>query len=300
MIGIRGTIAAGRRQTVASELERGNVEDKRIDSFDDLFEPFDLDDSPPPQDEEVAPPVVQQVPTIACPSCGTHNPNYNRHCESCGARLTKGPLPVAPAPMVRATPGSRALGVLAAVVLLVALVAFVFNIINRDDGGSAAVPETTVSSSTPVTAVPTITRLQPTEVVGSSELANFEAANLIDADPETYWNDQSLRGSGAELTFRFARPVQITEIEVQNLTSLEKFTRNYRVQGYQIILDDLPTPVSGVLDDVQNPAPIRIASLQTLELTFKVTSVYPATAFEGQVPFNELAIQEFRFFGQEK
>ena len=49
-----------------------------------------------------------EVPQVVCPSCGTHNPNYNRHCEACGARLTKGPLPVAPPPLIRATPGSRA------------------------------------------------------------------------------------------------------------------------------------------------------------------------------------------------
>lgn len=276
------------------------MEDKRIDSFDDLFEPFELDEGPPPEDVETPPVVAQQVPTVACPSCGTHNPNYNRHCESCGARLTKGPLPVAPAPMVRATPGSRALGVLAAVVLLVALVAFIFNIINRDDSGDTASPTETTEVTTTAAAVPTITELVPVEVIASSELSNFEADSLIDDDPATYWNDQSLRGSGAELTFRFSRPVQIVEIEIQNLTNIEKYTRNYRVQGFQIISNDLPTPVSGVLDDVQNPAPIRIASLQTVELTFKVTSVYPATAYEGQVPFNELAIQEFRFFGQEK
>ncbi len=88
---------------------------KDKDPFDDLFEPFELEDGPPPPGSEPPQPAqpvateatpsapVEQVP---CPSCGAYNPAYNRHCEQCGARLTKEALPVAPAPMVRATPAS--------------------------------------------------------------------------------------------------------------------------------------------------------------------------------------------------
>ena len=104
---------------------------KDKDPFDDLFEPFELEDGPPPPGSEPppAPPTQAKPPQAsapveqaACPSCGAFNPAYNRHCEQCGARLTKEPLPVAPAPMVRATPGGRALSVLAAAVLVVALI----------------------------------------------------------------------------------------------------------------------------------------------------------------------------------
>ena len=296
MRNIRGTIPGSGRP--AGGQRRVPVDDeKRIESFDDLFEPFELEepesglDAPEPEVQAPA-----EVPTVICPSCGTHNPNFNRHCEACGARLTRGPLPVAPPPLIRATPGSRALGVLAAIVLVVALGALVWRVVNG--GTEAAAPEET-TTTTSTTAALTIERLLPFEVTASSELAGFEAANLIDANPDNSWNDKSLRGSGAELTFRFAQAVQIVEIEVQNLTDPDRFRRNYRVQGYQITTNDLPTPVAGVLENTNEAQKIRIASLDTTELKFIVTSTYPAEATpEGAPPFNELAIQEFRFYGQ--
>ena len=70
------------------------------DGFDDLFEPFELDEKPPegaPEPAAETPaPLVDDAPMVACPSCGTANPAHNRHCESCGARIAQGPLPVAP------------------------------------------------------------------------------------------------------------------------------------------------------------------------------------------------------------
>ena len=98
--------------------------------------------------------------------------------------------------------------------------------------------------------------------------------------------------------FRFAQAVQIVEIEVQNLTDPDRFRRNYRVQGTR----SRPTtcrPVAGVLENTNEAQKIRIASLDTTELKFIVTSTYPAQATpEGAPPFNELAIQEFRFYGR--
>jgi hypothetical protein len=300
MMGIRGTIARPGSPSRRGDEGIPKVDDeKRIDSFDDLFEPFDLDEPEEGLDApEPGPPARTEAPQIVCPSCGTHNPNYNRHCEACGARLTKGPLPVAPPPLIRATPGSRALGVLAGIVLVVALGALVWRVVNGGTDEAAPPEDTTTTTST--TAPLTIERLQPFEVAASSELNDtFAAANLIDANPENSWNDKSQRGSGAELTFRFAQPVQIVEIEVQNLTEPDRFRRNYRVQGYQITTDDLPLPVAGVLENTNEAQKIRIASLETTELTFTVTSTYPAEATpEGLPPFNELAIQEFRFYGQ--
>jgi hypothetical protein len=274
-------------------------DEKRIESFDDLFEPFELEepdsglDAPEPEAE-----ARTEVPQIICPSCGTHNPNFNRHCEACGARLTKGPLPMAPPPLIRATPGSRALGVLAAIVLVVALGALVWRVVNG--GADEVAPPDETTSTTSTTAALTVERLQPFEATASTELNDtFAAANLIDANPDNSWNDKSLRGSGAQLEFRFAQPVQIVEIEVQNLTDPDRFRRNYRVQGYQITTNDLPTPVAGVLENTNEAQKIRIASLDTTQLTFTVTSTYPAEATpEGAPPFNELAIQEFRFYGQ--
>ena len=75
--------------------------DDRIDSFDDLFEPFELEDGPPPASSSPAPeptppaapiepePAPEPVATVPCPSCGTHNPAYNRHCEACLGRRVR-------------------------------------------------------------------------------------------------------------------------------------------------------------------------------------------------------------------
>jgi hypothetical protein len=148
-----------------------------VDSFDDLFEPFELEDGPPPAGQEPprpAPPPQpttheQTVPPVACPSCGTANPGYNRHCEACGARLGKDPLPVAAPPMVRTTPGGRALGVLAGVVLVVALIAAVINIFGGGDEAPEAAASTTSLGPTTTRAL-TIDPIQPTNVTASSEL----------------------------------------------------------------------------------------------------------------------------------
>jgi hypothetical protein len=279
------------------------TDDNRIDPFDDLFEPFDLessaiedlpDDAPLPPRAPATPTQADAVQLIDCPSCGTANPAHNRHCEECGARIGQSPLPMAPPPMIRATPGGRALGVLAAVVLVVALVSVLFNAF-RGDGGDAEA--TSTSTSTTTAAVEAI-ELRPTEATASTELnANFGAENLIDNDATTSWNDKSLRGQDAVLTFRFAQPVQISYIEIQNVQDQERFARNYRIRGYAIGVDDLAIELTGRLEDSNDPQQIKIASLETTRLEFRVTSTYPAQSADGQPPFNELAVEDIRFFG---
>ncbi|NNC75235.1 MAG: hypothetical protein HKN93_06955 [Acidimicrobiia bacterium] len=283
---------------MTSRTPGDDMDEKRIESFDDLFEPFGLDEEPDTPVSAPAPAPQGQSSSVVCPSCGTHNPGSNRHCEACGARLETGPLPVAPPPLIRATPGARALGVLAAVVLVVALFAFVWSVL-RDDGSSDVVAGNgdNGTTETSVTTPTQVEELLPSVVSASSQYDNFPADNLIDGDATTYWNDKGLRGREAEITFRFFQPVQIVEIDLLNIAEAEKFTRNYRIKGYQIVSDDLQVPISGTLEDVADPTAIRIASLETTELTLRVTSTHPATSYEGQPPFNELAVAEIQFFG---
>jgi len=282
-------------------------DESSFDEIDELFEPFELDDIPPPEIEP-GPPVPTPptasggatartaTATVTCPSCGSPNPLTNLHCEQCGARLGDEPLPVAPPPNGGASPGMRALGFLAAVVLVVGLGALIFNTIRG--GGTSETAST--STSTTSTLPPVATEIIPSSVEASSELEGFPATNLIDGDPTTYWNDNSLRGEGATLTFRFARPVSIREIEIQNVQNDEKFKRNFRIKGYIIKVDDIATEMSGRLEDTNEPRRISIASLQTTRLTIEVTSTYPAQAVGDKTAFNELALQEVRFFGVER
>ena len=291
--------------------------DDRNDQFDDLFEPFELPDAPAAGEapSEQAPAHVpntngpvpeshvttdhEAVDTVNCPSCGAGNPTYNHHCERCGSRLNTDPMPIAPAPAARTSAGARALGVLAAVVLVVVLVALMVNIFRSGDEGTIANPETETTTSTTLPVI--VAEIVPTSVKASSQLSDgFGPENLIDGDPETRWNDKSARGVGAWLEFTFATPVQITEMEFQNVEDDEKFRQNYKIQGYTVTVNDLNVPISGRLVNSNVPQRVRIASLETFTLRVDVSTTYPAEPVGDNPPFDELALQDVRFFGVEK
>lgn len=293
------------------------MDDDRKDQFDDLFEPFELSEPPTPEPgpggatqetaQETAPAVSDThvttehaaVDSVSCPSCGATNPSFNHHCERCGSRLNTDPMPIAPAPAARSSAGGRALGVLAAVVLVVALVALMANIF-RGGGDEAAGPETSSTSST-TTAPVIVTEIFPTSVKASSELSEqFGPENLVDGDPETRWNDKSARGVDAWLEFTFATPVQITEMEFQNVTDDTKFRQNFKIQGYTITVNDLNVPISGRLINSNAPQRQKIASVETFTLRVDVSTTYPAEPVGDAPPFDELALQGVRFFGVEK
>jgi hypothetical protein len=288
--------------------------DKDGEKFDDLFEPFELeeyDDAAEGSSPSTAAPIrvspesTQSATTIRCPSCGAENPEHNRHCEQCGARISQGPLPVAPPPMMRSTPGARALTVLAGVVLLVVLVAVVLNLLGDDDNPTVAPDQTTTTADTGTddtgggddTVPPSQTVITPASVDASSELAGFEAANLIDGDTGTYWNDSSQRGVGAVLTFNFAQPVAITEMELVNIPDPVAFRRNYRMRDIQITVDDLAVEVPWSLPDNNEPARVPLNTLETRRVTVTVLSTYIGEPVEDTPSFTELALAEVRFFG---
>ena len=124
--------------------------DKPDEPLDELFEPFELEDTPTGETRRAVP-RPKEAPAgraggggkggppagVPCPSCGTLNPPSNRHCDSCGARLSQAPLPVAPQPMLRTTAGARALMVLAGVILTVAVLALAVNVFRNGDGTAA-------------------------------------------------------------------------------------------------------------------------------------------------------------------
>jgi hypothetical protein len=209
--------------------------------------------------------------------------------------LSQEPLPVAPAPNLRTSPGGRALGVLGAVVLLVALAALIFNVFR---GGSEVAESSTTTSS--VTTIPVeAVELFPASVEASSFLNGHDPEHLIDGDTDTDWNDDGARGVDAWLRFSFSRPVRITEIEMQNLFDDDRFKKNYKIQGYLITTDDLTIEFSGRLANTNDPQRVPIASIGTTELTIAIKSTYPAEPAGDRPPFNELALQSVRVFGSE-
>jgi hypothetical protein len=197
--------------------------------------------------------------------------------------------------MVRATPGGRALSVLAAAVLIVALVALLVNVFRGGDdtASSTTVPETTT------TTIPDIAQITPTQVTATAQIAEaFADANVIDGNLETEWQ-ASHDIDPLTLEFRFAQPVQIRYIEVYNIDNQDRFLSNYRVKGYRITVDDLPgVDIRKTFDDVAGgPQRVDIASIETQLLTIEILSSYPSQAVNSGQAFDELAVAEVKFWG---
>ena len=185
---------------------------------------------------------------------------HNRHCEECGARLGKGPLPVAPPPMPRSTPGGRALGVLGGVVVLVALIALFMNLWGDDD---PTTPEAQTSTSSATDDTTEQVAIAPASVDASSQLTGYEASRLIDGDVATYWNDASARGTDAELNFVFAQPVALSEMELTNIQQRDPFRQNYRMKDIEVTVDDLELQLTFTLPDSTDPYRITLDTLRT-------------------------------------
>lgn len=263
------------------------------DQFDDLFEPVAT--QPPARQE-------QPTPSVPCPSCGTMNVATNRHCVSCGARVAQGPLPMAPQPLARSTAGSRALIVTAAVIAVVAVIAFFYNAFVGDDPSDSTVANggtnATSTSSTAGTGTPPAetVRLSPNRVVPSAQLSGFPADNLIDSDPLTMWQ-VGQEGVGATLTFFFPEPVALERIEFKNISEENQFRQNFRVRGLRISPDDTTRPTVVELANTRDVQPVAIQTEMTKTVRIEVTSTYPAEAVGDNQPFKELAIEDIQFFG---
>ena len=128
------------------------MDNDSIDTFDDLFEPFEAEGQPEQEqparrrrtvavgDTSGETAAVEGEPApemIICVSCGSDNDASNRHCERCGARLVRSQMPVAPQPLPRTTAGARALFVLATVVVGVLVLAWVMPWMDRRDLATA-------------------------------------------------------------------------------------------------------------------------------------------------------------------
>jgi hypothetical protein len=197
--------------------------------------------------------------------------------------------------MVRATPGGRALSVLAAAVLIVALIALLVNVFR---GGETVVTTTLPSQATSTTVIE-LTEITPTQVTASAQIsAGFADAKVIDGDLETEW--QVLQSQDPLiLEFRFAQPQQIQFIEIYNIGDNDRFLQNYRIEGYKITVDDLPGVEnrSSLKDLAGGPQRIDIASIGTTTLTIEILSNYPSQAIGDLPAFEELAVAEVKFWG---
>lgn len=255
-------------------------------------EQFSLDE---PRNDTSA---VSSLPysAVTCPSCGAANPESNRHCEECGARLYQGDLPVAPQPLISMTAGVRAAIVIGSVLVAVILIAIVFNAI-RGDGGDAVTDDT--STTTTTTLQRTLPERIPSALIAvqcSSDLSSFPCENLVDGT-DAAWNDAGLEGVGATMTFTFNTPWQLEQIVINNLEDDTRFRRNFRINGLEIRADDMTDGTIETLVNRPGRHLINFTTLNTTQVVIEVRSTWPAEVVDG-TSFTELAVGEVEFYGR--
>ena len=267
------------------------------------FEEFELTEPDNWDDVEHYQPRESPEAILTCPSCGVGQSATNRHCEQCGARLGQQRIAVAAPPLRSVSPGGRALGIIVVVIALVVVAALVIQAIRGGeepvDGQNPEEDSSTVSIVTTVALGP-LEEINPISITCSSEYnTNLGCGNLIDRE-DTYWNDQSLRGEDARITVTFVNPVALEQVQIVHVGNEEKFRRNYRVRAVEIFADDVP----GVpfVDEIPNandrPHAVSTPTNHTLQLEIRVTATWPSEALGGNQAFDELAIEELRFWGR--
>ena len=275
--------------------------DDPLDEID--FEEFELNEPASWEDVDDYQPHESHAALINCPSCGAGQNAANRHCEQCGARLGRQTVAVASPPLRSATAGGRALGIMVVVIALVILAALVIPAIRGGDDVpdvEGAVASSTSAPTVTTVALGPINEITPISISCSSEYsASLGCGNLIDGE-DTYWNDSSLRGEETRITVTFVNPVALEQVQIINVQDEEKFRRNYRVRGVEIYSDDMPgVPfVDEIPDENDRPHGVETPTNTTYELEIRVTSTWSSEALAGQQAFDELAIEEIKFWGR--
>ncbi len=273
------------------------------DPLDDIgMEEFRLQEPSQWEETEYQPQGPESLKT--CPSCYSRQSQANRHCQECGARLDQHKIAVGPVPIRSVTAGSRAVRVIITGLAFVLIFALIIQALRSDDEPETVAAENQTTEVTEVTeatvSLGPLEEVTPISISCSSEYnANLGCENLIDGE-ETYWNDESRRGEDARITATFVNPVALEQVQIINITNLEKFRRNYRVRGVEIYADDFPgVPfVDQIPDANDRPHGIPTTTNHTTILEIRVTSTWASESLGGERAFDELAIQEIKFWGR--
>ncbi len=260
------------------------------------YEEFSLEGSPPPSDIP-RPPLQVASQTVSCPSCGTPNPDTNRHCEECGARLSQGALPVAPRPAVQATAGVRAAMAISGLLFAVVVIALLFNIFSGDDGEPIAT-DTTPTTTTTIARIPEQINILSADC-SISGLSAFECRNLIDGEREYQINWESLEeGAIVTIDLIFPEPMVVTGFVWENLPAdSDRFYRNYRARSISLSTDAPNSlPLAHELNDEPGKQAVEYVSLRTLSLRIQINTAYLPEERNGRV-FTELAIRGIEVVG---
>lgn len=260
------------------------------------YEEFSLESGPPPADRPRPLQVASQ--TVSCPSCGAPNPDTNRHCEECGARLSQGSLPVAPRPAVQATAGVRAAMAISGLLFGVVVIALLFNIFTGDDDPDDIAVDSTSTTTTTIARVP-----EPINILSAdcsiSGLSGFECRNLIDGEREYQINWEALEEDDVvTIDLIFPEPMVVTGFVWENLPAdSDRFYQNYRARSISISTDTPNTlPLAHELDDEPGQQAVEYVSFRTLSLRLEINTAYLPEERGGRV-FTELAIAGIEVVG---
>jgi len=249
----------------------------------------------PPPAPEPTPVAAPTPPSLACPACLEPNPATRVLCQRCGSLLRAEQAP---------PPSSRPSGApqrwlvpltLLAVIVVGGVAAVVLVATLRSDGGQP--PPATATTARAATAP---VRVDPRSITAraSSELPptqgrTYSIRDTLDGDTRTAWNNHSaVRGSGVgeTLTYRFARPLHLTRIELMNgyAKTAELYAANGRIRGVNIVTDHR-TFRATLSDTVHRQRLDRDFGL-TQTVTLRVTSIYPGARY------TDLALTEIAFW----
>lgn len=280
--------------------ECGSWIDPTSESYDDDdggYEEFSLSDEPGPAPTG-RPPLQVASQTLSCPSCGAPNPDTNRHCEECGARLSQGTLPVAPRPAVQATAGVRAAMAISALLFGVVFIAILFNLFTGDDEPDGDVTAESTSSTTTTTVAP------PTELPILSTscsvqgLSGFECRNLLDETREYQINWEGLADDEVvTIDLIFPEAMLITGFQWDNLPADDDgFYQNYRARSITVESEgQLGVPME--LADSPGSQLQQYVSARTNTLRITINTAYLPEERGGRV-FTELAVKGITVIGR--
>lgn len=267
-------------------------------SSDGSYEEFSLDETPPVEEDHDHTPPPATSSAISCPSCSAKNPESNRHCQECGARLSQAPLPTAPRPAVQATAGVRAALAISGLLFVVIVIALLFNFF----GGESTASDTTLGvTSTTQQTIQEVARIDVLFTECSHEgLGSFTCDNLISgSDSEYQVNWEEIEDAEEAVTIRlvFDRPMVVTRIDWVGLSDPTRFKQNYRARGLTVDADGSFAQVPIELDDTPGVQTENYATLNANWIEITIQSAYQAEVVEGNV-FRELAISEIEVWGR--
>ncbi len=99
------------------------------------------------------------------------------------------------------------------------------------------------------------------------------------------------------LTFTFAQPVKIGEMELVNIPDDAPFRRNYRIRDFQVTVDDLAIEFAYRMPDNNDPQRFELNTLETRRVTITILETYVGEPVGDLPSFTELALAEIRFYG---